>query len=59
MLKSFSADSRRSPVLVTKRSKRALKRPAATIENLAAAVLAEFGIDDFPRRAEERRTKEH
>ena len=33
---------------------RALKRPAATIENLAAAILAEFGIDGFPRRSEER-----
>lgn len=40
-------------------SSRALKRPAATIENLAAAILAEFGIDGFPRRAEARRTKEH
>jgi predicted AlkP superfamily phosphohydrolase/phosphomutase len=40
-------------------SSRALKRPAATIETLAASVLAEFGIDNFPRRAEERRTKEH
>lgn len=38
---------------------RPLRRPAATIENLAAAVLAEFGIDGFPRRAEERRSKEH
>ena len=34
-------------------SSRALKRPASTIENLAAAVLAEFGIDGFPRRSEE------
>ena len=40
-------------------SSRALKRPAATIENLAAAILAEFGIDGFPGRAEARRTKEH
>ena len=40
-------------------SSRALKRPAATIENLAAAILAEFGIDGFPGRAEARRMKEH
>ena len=34
-------------------SNRALKRRAPTIENLAAAILAEFGIDGFPRRNEE------
>ena len=38
---------------------RPLRRPAPTIESLAAAVLAEFGIDGFPRRVEERRTEEH
>ena len=34
-------------------SSRSLKRPASTIENLAASILAEFGIDGFPRRNEE------
>ncbi len=34
-------------------SNRALKQPAATIESLAAAILAEFGINGFPRRSEE------
>ncbi|MDP3716582.1 MAG: alkaline phosphatase family protein [Acidobacteriota bacterium] len=37
-------------------SSRALQRPAATIHNLAAAILAEFGIDGFPG---ERRAKEY
>lgn len=32
---------------------RPLRRPAATIENLAGAILAEFGIEGFPRRAGE------
>ncbi|MEO8679590.1 MAG: alkaline phosphatase family protein [Vicinamibacterales bacterium] len=39
-------------------SSRPLRREAPTIENLAAAVLAEFGIDDFPGRGAERLTKE-
>ena len=34
-------------------SSRALKRPASTIQNLAATILAEFGIDGFPGRSEE------
>ena len=34
-------------------SSRPLRRPAPTIEQLAAAILAEFGIDGFPRRPEE------
>ena len=29
---------------------RPLRRPAASIQELAASLLAEFGIDDFPRR---------
>ena len=33
-------------------SNRPLKRPASSLENLAAAILAEFGIDGFPRREE-------
>ncbi len=32
---------------------RPLRRPAPTIQDLAAAILAEFGIDGFPRRTEE------
>jgi predicted AlkP superfamily phosphohydrolase/phosphomutase len=32
-------------------SSRALKRPAPTLQHLAAALLAEFGIDSFPERA--------
>ena len=32
---------------------RALKRPALSLEHLAAAIVAEFGIDGFPRRSEE------
>jgi predicted AlkP superfamily phosphohydrolase/phosphomutase len=31
-------------------SNRPLKRPAPTLQHLAAAVLAEFGIDSFPQR---------
>jgi hypothetical protein len=34
-------------------SSRPLRRPAATIQSLAAAVLAEFGVESFPLRAEE------
>lgn len=34
-------------------SSRPLRRPAPAIEQLAAAILAEFGIDGFPRRPEE------
>lgn len=33
---------------------RPLRRPASTLENLAASVLAEFGIDGFPHRMEAR-----
>jgi hypothetical protein len=32
-------------------SSRALKRPAPTLQHLAAALLAEFGVDSFPERA--------
>ena len=28
---------------------RPLKKPATELKNLAAAILAEFGIDQFPR----------
>jgi hypothetical protein len=35
-------------------SSRPLRRPAPTIQTLAAAVLAEFGVDTFPIVAEER-----
>jgi hypothetical protein len=31
-------------------SSRALKKPAPRLENLGAAVLAEFGIERFPSR---------
>jgi hypothetical protein len=33
-------------------SSRALKRPAPTLQHLAAALLAEYGIDSFPERSE-------
>jgi predicted AlkP superfamily phosphohydrolase/phosphomutase len=33
-------------------SSRALKRPAPTLQHLASALLAEFGIDSFPERRE-------
>jgi predicted AlkP superfamily phosphohydrolase/phosphomutase len=33
-------------------SNRALKRPAPTLQHLAAALLAEYGIDSFPQRSE-------
>jgi hypothetical protein len=31
-------------------SSRALKRPAPTLQHLASAILAEYGIDSFPQR---------
>jgi len=34
-------------------SNRALKRPAPTIQDLAASILAEFGVDGFPHGSEE------
>jgi hypothetical protein len=36
-------------ILLTNRS---LKKPASTLKNLAASILAEFGIDEFPVRAQ-------
>jgi predicted AlkP superfamily phosphohydrolase/phosphomutase len=36
-------------------SSRALKRPAPSIQDLAASILAEFGIDGFPHRGSEER----
>jgi hypothetical protein len=33
---------------------RALKRSAPSIQDLAASILAEFGVDGFPQRTEER-----
>jgi predicted AlkP superfamily phosphohydrolase/phosphomutase len=35
-------------------SSRPLKRPAPSIETLAAAILAEFGVDGFPRAQDDR-----
>ena len=32
---------------------RALRKPAPTLQSLAAAILAEFGVDNFPRPTEE------
>jgi hypothetical protein len=29
---------------------RPLRKPAPSLETLAAAILAEFGVDDFPTR---------
>jgi hypothetical protein len=34
-------------------SNRALKRPAAAIQELAASILAEFGVEGFPHSSEE------
>jgi hypothetical protein len=34
-------------------SSRPLRRPAPSLQTLAAAILAEFGIEHFPQRTEE------
>ena len=38
-------------------SNRALKKPVTALKNLAAAVVAEFGLDGFPAQGSEKRAQ--